>query len=111
MSCVLCYGDSNTHGTMPAAVLGERRRHPRGQRWPDVLAAALGPQHEVIAEGLPGRTTVHEDAVEGGARSGVAVLSTEAGMKALFGSVSPEHKKEHAFKHFQKYFAPNGGGV
>ncbi|MBS0122744.1 GDSL-type esterase/lipase family protein [Thetidibacter halocola] len=74
MATILCYGDSNTHGTRPMSVAGLSERHPPGVPWPDVMAAALGPAHRVIAEGLPGRTTVHEDLVEGGARNGLAVL-------------------------------------
>ncbi len=74
MPTILCYGDSNTHGTAPLEVLGEFHRYPKGERWPDVMAAALGADFDVVAEGLNGRTTVHEDLVEGGARSGIAVL-------------------------------------
>jgi len=74
MATILCFGDSNTHGTTPLTRLGVFDRYPRGQRWPDVMAAALGPQHEVIAEGLPGRTTVHDDLIEGGCRNGLSVL-------------------------------------
>ena len=74
MSVILCYGDSNTHGTPPMAELGVQGRHARGDRWPDVLGAALGAGHEVLAEGLPGRTTVHDDPVEGGERNGLRVL-------------------------------------
>ena len=74
MAVILCYGDSNTHGTAPLERPGGDARHPKGQRWPDVLAAALGPDHEVISEGLPGRTTVHDDVVEGGCRNGAAVF-------------------------------------
>lgn len=74
MATILCFGDSNTHGTVPLTQLGMFARYPRGARWPDHLARALGPAHEVIAEGLPGRTTVHDDPVEGGVRSGLAVL-------------------------------------
>ncbi|MEM7724268.1 MAG: SGNH/GDSL hydrolase family protein [Pseudomonadota bacterium] len=74
MSTILCFGDSNTHGTIPLRTLGEFRRYPRGTRWPDVMAADLGPEVEVIAEGLPGRTTVHDDPIDGGVRSGLAVL-------------------------------------
>mgnify|MGYP001795179893 CR=1 FL=1 len=73
MANILIYGDSNTHGTAPLEVLGGFTRHPKGSRWPDVVAAAL-PDHEVIAEGLPGRTTVHDDPVEGGNRNGLSVL-------------------------------------
>ena len=74
MANILCYGDSNTHGTKPLVTLGDFQRHAPGDRWPDVMAAELGPEHTVITEGLPGRTTVHEDQVEGGARNGIAVL-------------------------------------
>lgn len=74
MAEILIYGDSNTYGTMPMATLDDKGRFARGQRWPDVMADALGPDHHVLAEGLPGRTTVHDDPVEGGKRSGIDVL-------------------------------------
>lgn len=74
MPVILCYGDSNTHGTEPLTALGQFARYPAGLRWPDVLAATLGPDFTVISEGLPGRTTVHDDPVEGGIRSGIEVL-------------------------------------
>ena len=72
MANILIFGDSNTHGTVPLVALGQSERFPAAVRWPDVMAAATG--HNVIAEGLPGRTTVHDDPVEGGARNGAAVL-------------------------------------
>ncbi len=71
---ILCFGDSNTHGTMPMSDPYALDRHPDGQRWPDVLAAALGTGWVVLAEGHPGRTTVHDDALEGGHRSGAKAL-------------------------------------
>lgn len=71
---LLCFGDSNTHGTMAMRVLGERRRHPRGVRWPTRLAAALGSGWNVIEEGHPGRTTVHDDPIEGPHKNGMTVL-------------------------------------
>ena len=74
MKTVLCYGDSNTHGTMPLTALGQFARYPKGTPWPDRLAALLGEEFYVISEGLPGRTTVHDDVVEGGKRSGMEVL-------------------------------------
>lgn len=70
---VLCYGDSNTHGTMPMAGLDDMRRHPWPVRWPGQLQALL-PHWRVIEEGLPGRTTVHDDPVEGAHRNGLTVL-------------------------------------
>ncbi len=74
MSVILCYGDSNTHGTRPKQVITLSERYPPGVCWTDVMAARLGPAHRVLSEGLPGRTTVHDDPVEGGARNGLAVL-------------------------------------
>ena len=53
---VLCYGDSNTWGWIPGG-----GRHARDKRWPGVLAAELGHDWHVIAEGLSGRTTVFDD--------------------------------------------------
>ena len=46
-------------------LLGESDRLPAGARWTDAMAAELGPDHQVIAEGLGGRTTVHDDPIEG----------------------------------------------
>jgi lysophospholipase L1-like esterase len=74
MPTILCYGDSNTHGTVPLTALGRFARYPRGTPWPDALGRLLGPDFTVISEGLPGRTTVHDDPVEGGKRSGLEVL-------------------------------------
>ncbi|MBV2361024.1 SGNH/GDSL hydrolase family protein [Thalassococcus sp. CAU 1522] len=74
MKTVLVYGDSNSHGTRPMAQAGVSVRHGPADRWPSVMATALGPDVSVICEGLPGRTTVHNDSVEGGARNGAAVL-------------------------------------
>lgn len=74
MPTILCYGDSNTHGTVPLTAQGSFARYPRGAPWPDVMAHHLGPAFHVISEGLPGRTTVHHDWVEGGQRNGLDVL-------------------------------------
>lgn len=71
---VLCFGDSNTHGTVPMADDTASDRHPRDTRWPGVLAAHLGPEFHVIEEGHPGRTTVHDDPIEGTHRNGRTVL-------------------------------------
>ncbi len=56
---VLCYGDSNTYGSVP----GGGDRFPRDVRWPGVLAAQLGDGWHVIEEGLGGRTTVFDDPI------------------------------------------------
>ncbi len=74
MKTILCFGDSNTHGTRALQYPGDARRHPRDARWPNVLASQLGAGYEVIAEGHPGRTTVWADPIEGEHKSGVAML-------------------------------------
>ena len=69
MSLVLCFGDSNTHGTPPMEAEGEYRRFGADQRWPTRMARALG--WEVIEEGLPGRTAQWGDAVMGPIMNGI----------------------------------------
>jgi len=70
----LLFGDSNTWGAVPMRHEGDRRRHPEAVRWPGVLAAALGKGWRVVDEGLPGRTTVHDDPLEGASRNGLRAL-------------------------------------
>lgn len=72
MKNILIYGDSNSYGTKPLHTLGQSERYAPGVPWPDVMAQVTG--HRVITEGLPGRTTVHDDTVDGGARNGADVL-------------------------------------
>ena len=72
MPTILVFGDSNSHGTMPLPARGRLDRHPPSARWPDVMARALGV--EVIAEGQPGRTSVHDDPVDGRHKNGLRVL-------------------------------------
>jgi lysophospholipase L1-like esterase len=55
---VLCFGDSNTYGSIPGVAGG---RYDREIRWSGVLARELGDGWRVIEEGLPGRTTVFDD--------------------------------------------------
>jgi len=55
---VLCFGDSNTYGSIPGE---EGGRFARDVRWPGVLARELGDSWHVVEEGLPGRTTVFDD--------------------------------------------------
>ena len=71
---VLCYGDSNTHGTVPMTHMDDDRRFGPEERWPGVMRPALGAGHLVIEEGLPGRTTVHSDPIEGAHKNGLAYL-------------------------------------
>ncbi|MEI8132220.1 MAG: SGNH/GDSL hydrolase family protein [Leptolinea sp.] len=58
---VLCYGDSNTWGSIP----GSKDRYPREVRWTGYLQKLLGEMYYVIEEGCNGRTTVWDDPVEG----------------------------------------------
>jgi len=74
MRKVLIYGDSNSYGSAPMPALTAYPVHGRAQRWGDVMARALGDAWEVIIEGLPGRTTVHDDPIEGAYRNGLTVL-------------------------------------
>ena len=71
---LLCFGDSNTHGSMPMASFGDQARHAPEHRWPSVLQARLGAAWTVVDEGQPGRTTVHDDPVEGAHKSGLRAL-------------------------------------
>lgn len=53
MPTILCFGDSNTHGTAPKVDL--ENQEPRyARRWPVVMAETL--EWDLIEEGLPGRT-------------------------------------------------------
>lgn len=58
MNTVLCYGDSNTYGYNPN--IGPRSRYEKSKRWTTILGTLLGPEYEVIAEGLNGRTTAYD---------------------------------------------------
>lgn len=69
MFTILCYGDSNTHGSHPAG--GRFGPH---ERWAGVLRDELGPDYWVVEEGLGGRTTVFSDPIEGDHKNGKAHL-------------------------------------
>jgi lysophospholipase L1-like esterase len=72
MKTVLCYGDSLTWGYDPATA----DRHAYADRWPTVLAAGLGPEVVVIADGLNGRTTCYDDHSSLAERNGAKTLPT-----------------------------------
>lgn len=74
MKNVLCYGDSNTWGAVPVATWDTGGRFSFAQRWPGVLQSDLGSDWQVIEEGLPGRTTVVEDPIDGAHLSGLPYL-------------------------------------
>ncbi|MFT4006153.1 MAG: SGNH/GDSL hydrolase family protein [Lacrimispora sp.] len=70
MTTILCFGDSNTHGSNPD---GTPARHPYSVRWPGRLQQILGNSFQIIEEGMGGRTTVWEDPLEPG-RCGLSFL-------------------------------------
>ena len=74
MKTLLCYGDSNTHGSLPTADPAVRKRLPLEQRWPGVVRKRLGDAWFVVEEGLGGRTTVHDDPIEGAHKNGLSGL-------------------------------------
>ena len=75
MKRVLCYGDSNTFGLAPLASPGDWRRYDSAVRWPGAMRTMLGEGYEVIEEGLPGRTTVLDDPIDGVQMNGLTYLT------------------------------------
>jgi lysophospholipase L1-like esterase len=61
---ILCYGDSNTWGCIPAGGDEPTRRYGPDERWPGVLRRDLGDGYWIVEEGLNGRTTVRDDPLE-----------------------------------------------
>ena len=58
---ILCYGDSNTFGTIGRWVKSDEpsERFDENTRWPCVLQKELGDGFRVVEEGLGGRTTIY----------------------------------------------------
>ncbi len=71
---LLCYGDSNTHGTVPMKHLAQRERFDEHTRWTGHAKRILADEWELVEEGLPGRTTVHDDPIDGKHMNGLAHL-------------------------------------
>jgi lysophospholipase L1-like esterase len=81
MKTILCYGDSNTHGTLPidfdmteTPFTPSDYRLPWDKRWTGILQRELGAGYYVIEEGLNGRTTVWDDPIEGVHKNGLKYL-------------------------------------
>ncbi len=81
MKNILCYGDSNTHGTLPVDfdLMGTpfvacKYRLPFEKRWTGILQSELGSVYRIIEEGLNGRTTVWDDPIEGVHKNGFNYL-------------------------------------
>lgn len=59
MKHILCFGDSNTHGYIPGG-----GRYDDDTRWTGILRQLLGPDYQIIEEGLNGRTSSFDDIFE-----------------------------------------------
>lgn len=81
MTVILCFGDSNTHGTPPMRAVGEYDRFGAAIRWPARMARALG--WDLVEEGLPGRTAQFADPVMG------AHMDGREGLKMALASHGP----------------------
>jgi lysophospholipase L1-like esterase len=68
---ILCYGDSNTRGSIPCT---NHERYDRNIRWPGRLQQILGEKYHVIEEGLGGRTTSLDDPMEEGRNGKTSLL-------------------------------------
>jgi len=58
---IMVFGDSITWGWVPKDPIVPTVRHAEKDRWPEIMAAALGDGFTVVTEGLSGRTTNIED--------------------------------------------------
>ena len=68
MRRILCYGDSNTWGYIPAS----GARYEPDVRWTGVAQRLLGSDYTLIEEGMNGRTTVYENPLSPG-RNGMGI--------------------------------------
>lgn len=73
MKTILAYGDSLTYGASP---IPNGPRHAYEDRWPTALERGLDGKARVIAEGLGGRTTIHDDWGADSDRNGARILPT-----------------------------------
>ena len=73
---VLVFGDSITWGWVPTSPIVPTTRHAKADRWPQIMAEALGEGYEVVTEGLSGRTTNVEDETAPGLMNGADYLDS-----------------------------------
>lgn len=73
---VLVFGDSITWGWVPKEPIVPTTRHAEEDRWPTIMAAALGDGYNVITEGLSGRTTNIDDPMAPGLMNGADYLDS-----------------------------------
>ena len=74
MKTLVCFGDSNTHGAKPMCNMGNLQRFDPLVRWPGIAANHLGGGWQVIEEGHRGRTTVHDDPIDGIHKNGLPAI-------------------------------------
>lgn len=74
MPTLLTFGDSNTHGTPPITDRTVNARYDAATRWPALTRATLGPDWDLVEEGLPGRTAQFDDPVMDGIMNGFPAL-------------------------------------
>ena len=92
MRNILCYGDSNTWGFMPA----DGHRYPENVRWTGRLQALFGKEAKIIEEGLNGRTTVFDDPMsdyQNGLATLTAVLISQKPLDAVVFSLGTNDLK------------------
>jgi len=53
MKKILCYGDSNTHGTKPMRAEKDVARFASLERWPGIVGAELGAEYQIIEKAFP----------------------------------------------------------
>ena len=79
MANILCFGDSNTWGTIPYAKpqlsSAKKSRYNSNERWTGLLQHALKKEHQIIEEGQPSRTLVHNPPFDG-EKSGIRYLKS-----------------------------------
>ncbi|MCJ8319019.1 MAG: SGNH/GDSL hydrolase family protein [Colwellia sp.] len=77
MAIILCFGDSNTWGTIPQVASQTtsqaKIRYDENERWTALLQKSLKDKHHVIEEGQPSRTVVHNAPFEG-SKTGIRYL-------------------------------------
>ena len=61
---IMCFGDSLTWGWTPIESGIPVERYSKEKRWTGILASELGPEYEVLEEGLSGRTTNLDDPID-----------------------------------------------
>lgn len=109
MKNILCFGDSNTWGYVPAS---NCERYPTEVRWAGVLQSNLGDGFRVIEEAQNGRTTVFDDPLESvcknGARHLPIVLESHKPLDLVIVMLGTNDLKQHLNQNAQT-IAPAAG--